>query len=68
VAFATAKRVAESAEHIDRRCWVFTHSSLLQAMADITAHGVAPVHIVREAAPVSLSNEFHVVLAQGRKD
>jgi hypothetical protein len=30
-------------------------------MADITAHGVAPVHIVREAAPASLSNEFHVL-------
>jgi SAM-dependent methyltransferase len=68
VAFATAKRVAESDEHIDCHCWVFTHSSFLQAMAEISAHGVAPVHIVREAAPVSLSNEFHVVLAQSIKD
>jgi SAM-dependent methyltransferase len=65
IAYHTAQRAHETGEHIDCHSWVFTHSSFLQILGELNDRGVLPLRIIRDAAPVSMSNEFHVVLAPG---
>ena len=63
VSFQTALRAHRSGEHVDCHSWVFTHASFLKIIGDLHAHGILGVRVVRESAPVTYSNEFHIVLA-----
>ena len=53
-------------EYHDCHSWVFTYSSFLTAIREIDELGVLPLEVVRHSAPVTDSNEFHVVLAPRR--
>lgn len=65
VALATATAARESGNYQDCHCWVFTHESFMEVIGEINELGVAPIRVITDTAPVTRSNEFHVVLAPG---
>jgi hypothetical protein len=62
-AFAVADRARRDGIYQDCHCWVFTHPSFIEIIGAINAHGVAAIRILSDTAPITRSNEFHVVLA-----
>lgn len=67
VAFAVADEARRTGSYIDCHCWVFTHASFMQIINEANIHGVATIRVLRHESPVSGSNEFHVVVAPGRR-